>query len=112
LSTTEVQSLESKAKKAGVDKVLFFTTDTHSLSIKTLISRPDMPIDAVRELLEKAAKGVSPAEFGYGESILRKVRIFGKTYYELVTLVKIMSRVIPVLFALLFLFLVIILWIF
>lgn len=112
LSVTEVKSLESIARKAGVDRALFFTTDTHSLSIKALISRPDMPVAEVRRIVDKALKDVAPAEFAYSESLLKNVRIFGKTYYELVTLVKIMSRVIPVLFALLFIFLVVILWIF
>jgi len=112
LSSTEVRSIEALAKSKGIKRVLFFSTDTHSMSIKALMSRPDTPMDAIKPLIDTAMKRMTPTEFGYGESLVKNVRIFGKTYYELVTLVKIMSRVIPVLFVLLFVFLAALLWIF
>lgn len=111
-SPKEIQAVRDAAGKCGADKTLLFTTDTHSLSVKALVEKPDMPRDVIDSVISKAFGGLRDAEFAYGEGLVKNVRILGKTYYELVTIVRIMTRVIPVLFVLFFLFLGILLWIF
>lgn len=113
LSPTEMEKVHAIAKSLGIDRVLFYTTDTHSLTVKALMHRPDLPRGVMESAITRALKDLkSAAEFAYGEGLLNDVRILGKNYYELTTVVKIMARVMPVLFALLFLFLAVTLWIF
>jgi len=112
LQPVEMHSIKKIAGKLGIDYTMFFTTDTHSLTVKALIARPDTPTAIIESTIKKAAERLEPAKFSYGESLLENVRILGKTYYELLTVVKIMSRVTPVLFSLFFLFLAVLLWIF
>jgi len=112
LSASEMETLRDIAKNIGIDRVLFFTTDTHSLTVKSLMHRPDLPRAVMESTIQRAFNDLKPAEFAYGESLLKNVRILGKTYYELSTMVKVMARVMPVLFLLLFLFMTVMLWIF
>ncbi len=113
LSPSEMEKVHVIAKGLGIDRVLFYTTDTHSLSVKALMNRPDLPRAVMESTITRALKDIkSAAGFAYGESVLNDVRILGKSYYELTTVVKIMARVMPVLFGLLFLFLAVTLWIF
>jgi len=112
LSPTEMKNIQKTAEKHGINHTLFFTTDTHSLTVKALISRPDMPESVIEDVIKRAAENLASARFSYGETSLENVRILGKTYYELLTVVKVMSRVMPVLFFLFFLFLAVLLWMF
>jgi predicted neutral ceramidase superfamily lipid hydrolase len=111
-SPAEMRTIEKVAVESGIDRVMFFTTDTHALSVKALINRQDLPISLVRESISEAMAKMKKASFAYGESLIKNVRILGKTYYELVTLVRIMSRVVPILYVLLFAFLTLLLWMF
>jgi len=112
LSQSEIETIKSIAKNYGIDRTLLFTTDTHSLTVKTLMNRPDMPRAIIESTINRALTGLKPGEFAYSESLVKNVRILGKTYYELSTVVKIMARVMPTLFLLVFLFMTVLLWIF
>lgn len=111
-SENETRAIRETAKDLGIDHTLFFTTDTHAFSVKALIERPDIPKGVMESVVRRAVADIGPAEFAYGEDVLKGVRILGETYYELATLVNIMARVTPVLFLLFFLFLTVALWIF
>ncbi len=112
LSENEARMIHDISGRLGIDHALFFTTDTHSLTVKALINRPDTPKDVIESIIREAKEGLADAELSYGEKLMKNVRILGKSYYELLTVVKIMSRVTPVLFFLFFLFLAVMLWIF
>jgi predicted neutral ceramidase superfamily lipid hydrolase len=112
LSTSEMAMIKEIANRHGAERTLFFTTDTHSLTVKSLMHREDMPRGIVESTIMRAIQDLKPGEFAYGEALVKNVRILGKTYYELSTVVKIMARVMPVLYLLLFLFVLVALWIF
>jgi predicted neutral ceramidase superfamily lipid hydrolase len=111
LSEREKKRIKDIAEGLGIANVLMLTTDTHSLSVAALMHREEIP-KAVVEATMKRAMGTKKAKFLYRDVSLKNVRILGKTYYELIAVTKILSRVVPVLFFLLFLFLAILLWIF
>jgi predicted neutral ceramidase superfamily lipid hydrolase len=112
LTDAEQNAIQKEAKLLGINRVISFSTDTHSLPLKALINRPDTPPSAIRQVISEAISDLKEAKFYYGESLLSGVRVFGEAYYELATMVRILSRVIPVLFLLMFIFLTILLWIF
>lgn len=112
LSPTEMETIRGIATRLHIDRVMFFTTDTHSLKVETLINHPDIPVAIIEATISRALKDLKPAQFSYGQKLMKNVRILGKTYYELTTVVKIMTRVLPIIFLLFFLFLGILLWIF
>jgi len=108
----ERDEIAEVARRMGIKNTLVFSTDTHSLSVKDLINRPATPTAEIEALLGKAIGNLAPAKFYFGEKPLKDVRILGEAYYELVTLVKIMTWVLPILFILLLLYVTLLLWIF
>jgi predicted neutral ceramidase superfamily lipid hydrolase len=112
ISDEEARNVLKAARSLGVDAPLLYSTDTHALPLKHLINRPDTPREIASELIREALSNLKPAKFSFGESKLDRVRVLGDAYYELATIVRIMARVTPLLFFLLFLFLSILLWIF
>ncbi len=111
LSEGELKDVLAAGASLGADDVLPFTTDSHGLVVKSLISRHDLPMDLVASVMKKAVDSIARAEAAYGEARVKGVRVMGSSYYELTTLVNIMTRVMPVLFLVLFIFLAVFLWI-
>jgi|GEM_PF-1264095 len=110
-SPGEKRKIKRIAERLGAKKAIIATTDTHSLSLKSLIRRDDIP-DAMIESVIKGALATSGADMAYCETTLKDARILGKTYYELLTTTRILSRVIPLLYLLFLVILVVLLWIF
>lgn len=112
MSDSQMKRIASVAKGLGITRTMFFTTDTHALSVKALLETPEIPEKTISAVIEEARSKLSPAKFAYESTQLKGVRVLGETYYELVTMVKILTRVFPVMIAVLFVFLTLLLWIF
>jgi len=110
-SPGEKRRIRRIAEKLGIKDSIVATTDTHSLSLKNLLVREDLPEEIIESTI-KSALETADAKFSYGETSLKDVRILGKTYYDLLTTTRILSRVIPLLYLLFFIILVVLLWVF
>ncbi|MBN2518358.1 MAG: DUF2070 family protein [Candidatus Altiarchaeota archaeon] len=110
IGDNEKKSLREIASRLGIDYLFLMTTDTHSLRLKTLIERADIPQKTLEEAVSNSLKTKS-ARFLYAESLLTGVRILGRSYYELTAITKILARVIPLLFLIFFTFFILLLWI-
>ena len=111
LGENEKKNIKKIASQMGIKHVFLLTTDTHSLRVKMLLEREEVPYELLKKVIE-SAQATKKAKFVYDEVMLRGIRILGPTYYELVAVTKILSRVIPLLFLIFFIFLGILLWIF
>jgi predicted neutral ceramidase superfamily lipid hydrolase len=112
ITESETELITNIAASEGIKNVRLLSTDTHALSLSSLIKRRDTPKKFIKESIEKAMENLKCVKIYNGETLLNGVKIFGEAYYELATMVRILSRVTPVLFLLLFLFLSLFLWIF
>jgi len=109
LNPGEREFLKTQGEKMGAE-VITMSTDTHSPQVKMLLSRPDIPHPELAAVMTEAL-ATEEAEVGYSEKWVENVRILGKTYYELVVLTKLLSRIIPVIILLFFVFFILFLWI-
>jgi len=110
--SSEVRELVLEAiKDHGIKEYVVMTTDTHSSSISAMIYGESMNREEIDRLIEESMENPEDAEISYANTRIPDVKILDFAYYELITITRILSRVIPLMFFVLFLFVILILWI-
>jgi predicted neutral ceramidase superfamily lipid hydrolase len=108
-SPGEQKKISKLASSMGIDKTLLFTTDSHSMEIKRLIQRDELPESVIRECIIDS-RNTSDTKLGFIELNIPDVKILGKAYYELLTAVRLMTRILPVLYIVFLSLYIFILW--
>lgn len=103
----ELKQLRKELEK-GFDEVLIFTTDSHS-SLHDLASREQAKSEDFKRLIEEASKDVSEASIGLNVEESENMRFLSDDYFGLIYSINILVRLVPM--ALLFLYILLVVWI-